>query len=148
MFNGPLQQFRRRDRFAPGLGGSQQGFGATPGGTLGLEQPSMVDGYRRLARDGLDQALVLGAERLLRGTDQDQGPKQVVLGTQGGGEHGLRPALRTGCLVASVLERVLDQGRRSMADHPPNHALSDLEALDLLQRHGDAQRRLDLKLGS
>ena len=108
----------------------------------------MVDRDRRLARNGLDQPLVLRSERLFRGSHQDQGPQQVVLGTQRGGQHRLRAALRSGRLVARVLQRVLDQGGGTMADDPTDDALTDLEALDLFQRHGDAQRRLHLKLGS
>ena len=35
-----------------------------------------------------------------------------------------------------------------MTDHPPDDTLADLEALDLFQRHGNAQRRLHLEFGA
>ena len=62
----------------------------------------MVDGDRGLAGNRFNQPLVLGAERLFGGANQHHRPEQVVLGAERRGQHGLRPPLGPGHLVAGI----------------------------------------------
>ncbi len=65
LFNGPLQEFRRRHSLGSGLSGGQECFGTSSRGPFGLEESRMIDGHRRLAGDGFDELLVLRAKGLL-----------------------------------------------------------------------------------
>ena len=107
----------------------------------------MVDGHRGLAGNRLDQPLMLDLEWFPGGAYQDQRAEDMLLGFEGGGEHSLGRPLRAGRLVAGVLGRVFDQGGGAMLHHPADHALSDLEGVDLLERDRDPDGRLDPQLG-